>query len=65
MSTVPLSPLAARIEALLDAPTYFYQVIESLSDQSYRKILVAWSELRSGRELDRDELGRYWIRRAS
>ena len=63
MSTTPLSPLAARIETLLDAPTYFHQVIEALSDQSYRNMLAAWGELRSRRELDRDELGRYWTRR--
>lgn len=62
MNAAALSPLAARIEELLAQPTYFYQVIQALSDQTYRKTLVAWGELRENRALDRDELGRYWLR---
>jgi hypothetical protein len=62
MNAAALTPLAARIEALLAQPTYFYQVIEALSDQTYRATLVAWGELRENHELDRDELGRYWLK---
>jgi hypothetical protein len=57
-----LSPLAARVETLLGQPTYFWQVIEALSDQTYRTILRVWAEVRENRELDRDELGRYWLK---
>ncbi len=62
MNTLTLSPLASRLEELLKEPTYFWQVIAALSDQTYRTTLVAWAELRENRELDRDEFGRYWLK---
>ncbi|MEP9355773.1 hypothetical protein ABLE93_19530 [Xanthobacter sp. KR7-65] len=63
MSDTP-SPLAARILALLQQPTFFWQVIDALSDQTYRATLEAWSEVREGHDLDRDEHGRYWLKTA-
>ncbi len=52
---------AARITELLKNPVFFWEVIDALKDQSYRAVLVAWSEVRERHALDRDELGRYWL----
>ncbi|MEP9379474.1 hypothetical protein ABLE91_22365 [Aquabacter sp. CN5-332] len=56
------SPLSARILALLQQPVFFWQVIEALSDETYRATLVAWGEVRERHDLDRDEHGRYWLK---
>jgi hypothetical protein len=59
------SPLVARVIALLQQPVYFWQVIDALSDETYRAVLVAWSEVRESHALDRDEHGRYWLKQAA
>ncbi len=57
-----ISPLAARILTLLEAPVYFWQVIDALSGETYRALLSAWSEVREIYPLDRDEHGRYVLK---
>jgi hypothetical protein len=52
--------LVTRIEGLLQHPIYFRDVLVEASDQPYRAILLAWSDIRSRQELARDEFGRYW-----
>lgn len=63
--TEPASALAARILTLLQAPVYFWQVIDALPDATYRAIIQAWGEVREHHALDRDEHGRYWLKPAS
>jgi hypothetical protein len=53
--------LVQRLERLLKAPVFFRDVLAGLSDNKYRAILCAWSDVRSRFELSRDEAGRYWI----
>jgi hypothetical protein len=62
MSRQPDPALVRRIEACLDKPVYFRDILNALRDQKYRAILSAWSEVRSVLPLERDEHGRYWTR---
>jgi hypothetical protein len=53
--------LVERIQGMLREPVYFRDVLAAMHGQSYRAILLAWSDIRSSIALERDELGRYWI----
>ena len=53
--------LAQGMRAL--AAPYFRDVLALAADKPYREILRAWSDIRERLELERDELGRYWIKR--
>jgi|LNFM01.2.fsa_nt_gb hypothetical protein len=55
--------LVREIETLLATPAYFRDVLVLAKDQPYRTILRAWSDVRTRLDLERDELGRYWIKR--
>lgn len=54
--------LVADIERLLAEPAYFRDVLAMAKDKPYRDVLRAWADVRSRLTLDRDELGRYWIK---
>ena len=51
--------LVTRLEALLADWVFFHEVIEACSDQTYREILRAWSDVRERHALERDAQGRY------
>ncbi len=59
----PDAILVSSIEKLLASPSYFRDVLILAKDQPYRDVLRAWSDIRKRLELDRDEHGRYWIKR--
>ena len=59
--TVADQTLVAKIEARLTRPVYFKEVLDCGSAYAYRDILVAWSEVRERRGLQRDEFGRYFL----
>ncbi|HET8727969.1 MAG TPA: hypothetical protein VFO41_10690 [Alphaproteobacteria bacterium] len=52
--------LVKRIEERLREPVYFRDIVAAASDQPYRALLQAWSEVRIRHRLERDEFGRYW-----
>jgi hypothetical protein len=52
--------LVCRIEECLREPVYFRDILEATRDRGYRAVLLAWSDIRSRLELERDERGRYW-----
>jgi hypothetical protein len=52
--------LVERIEQCLRRPIYFRDILDATRDQKYRAVLLAWSEIRTRRALERDEYGRYW-----
>jgi hypothetical protein len=56
-----LPELVGLFEAALAQPTYFSQLLARAEGHRYRDILLAWSDVRSRRELARDEHGRYWL----
>lgn len=55
--------LVSEIERLLAEPAYFRDVLAMARDKPYRDVLRAWADVRNRLALDRDELGRYWIKR--
>ncbi len=55
--------LVADIERQLAEPTYFRDVLAMARSRPYRDVLRAWADVRGRLALDRDELGRYWIKR--
>jgi hypothetical protein len=57
--------LVRELERFLAEPVFFKDVLTRFSQHKYREILLAWSEIRSQFELERDESGRYWIKRAT
>ncbi|HET7848900.1 MAG TPA: hypothetical protein VFL51_07550 [Pseudolabrys sp.] len=58
-----IAPVVSKIEALLQEPVFFRDVLAALRDCPYRVILRAWSDVRMRHTLARDELGRYWVER--
>jgi hypothetical protein len=63
--TAPVDKALVRdLEQFLGSPVFFKDVLARFSQNKYRDILRAWSEIRSTFELERDESGRYWIKRA-
>jgi hypothetical protein len=59
MSVAVPADVVRRIEELLQRPVFFFEILEALSDISYRGVLTAWSEVRMCHDLVRDEHGRY------
>lgn len=55
--------LVADIERHLAEPTYFRDVLARARDCPYREVLRAWADVRTRLHLERDELGRYWIKK--
>ncbi len=56
--------LIQRIETRLATPAYFREILDVAADQPYRRVLAAWSEVRTRHALQRDDHGRYFLRRA-
>jgi hypothetical protein len=49
------------IENCLREPVYFRDILHAMSDQKYRAVLLAWSDIRLRLTLERDEFGRYCL----
>jgi hypothetical protein len=44
-------------------PFFFYDLISHFRDEEYRDLLKAWSTIRSTEKFDRDEEGRYILKK--
>lgn len=56
--------LTKRImEYLGQKPFFFYDILRHFKDEEYRDIFVAWSTIRSQKKFDRDEEGRYILKK--
>jgi hypothetical protein len=53
--------LVKRIEDCLRQPVYFSEIFEAVRDQNYRAVMLAWSDVRTRKTLERDEYGRFWM----
>lgn len=61
---MPVQPegLASEIlKQLRRKPIFYYDLLTGFPERSYREIMLAWSIVREGRRLSRDEEGRYYL----
>lgn len=49
------------VEALKGRPRFFADLIRDNLDTDYRTVMLAWSDVRTNYEVERDEEGRYLI----
>ena len=62
-SGTPDHELVSRIEKKIgQGPVFFYDVVKLFPDESFRRILLAWSELRENDRIEQGMDGRYAIR---
>ena len=56
--------LVSRIEEIIIAqgPMFFYDMVKVFPDESFRRILLAWSELRENDRIEQSLDGRYAIK---
>lgn len=55
--------IVKAIENALRQPVYFRDIVEMTKDNSYRAMLQAWGEVRERLTMERDEFGRYWVKK--
>lgn len=46
---------------LRSKPVFYYDLLNEFPERSYREIMLAWSLVREGHRLSRDEEGRYYL----
>lgn len=54
--------IVKTIEDALRKPVLFRDIVEATKGYRYRAVLLAWSDVRSRLTLERDELGRFWVK---
>lgn len=51
----------AFVEVLKEKPRFFADLIRDNLETDYRAVMLAWSDVRTNYEVERDEEGRYLI----
>jgi hypothetical protein len=44
-------------------PFFFYDILTQFENEEYRNLLIAWSNIRSKQKFERDEEGRYILKK--
>ena len=61
MSLEPDELTSEVLTKLRGKPIFYYDLLTEFPERSYREIMLAWSEVREGHMLSRDEDGRYYL----
>lgn len=61
MSLEPDELTSEVLTKLRGKPIFYYDLLTEFPERSYREIMLAWSEVREGHSLSRDEEGRYYL----
>lgn len=61
MSLQPEGLASEILKQLRRKPIFYYDLLTEFPDKSYREIMLAWSIVREGHRLSRDEEGRYYL----